>query len=74
MKINPHIIKLAANAGMSFDKYGLAFANSDHAEDGVDLEKFANLLIQECIQVAYKADNEDKVYAWYAIGKHFGVT
>jgi hypothetical protein len=31
------------------------------------------LLIKECILVARKAENEDEVYAWYAISNHFGV-
>lgn len=33
----------------------------------------ADLVINECIIVARIADNEDKVYAWYAIEQHFGI-
>ena len=50
--MNKTIKELAAKADMSFDKYGMAFANSDHNEDGVDLELFAGLLIEECAQAA----------------------
>ncbi len=36
-------------------------------------KKFAELLIEECILIARKAENEDEVYAWFAISNHFGV-
>ena len=36
------------------------------------LEQFANAIIQECVIVARKADNEDKLYSWYALEQHFG--
>ena len=38
-----------------------------------DYKKFAELLIEECILIARKAENEDEVYAWFAISNHFGV-
>lgn len=49
--MNERIKELAAQAGMHFDKYDLAFADNNHAEDGVDLEKFAELIIRECARV-----------------------
>ena len=36
-------------------------------------QRFAELLIKECIAVAAKADDEDQVYAWYAIQQHFEI-
>jgi len=69
--VNEHIKEIAALADMHFDKYDLAFADKDHAEDGVDLEKFSKLLIEKCIEIARKADNEDKVYAHWAIEQYF---
>jgi len=37
------------------------------------LRQFALSIVRECILVARKADNEDEVYAWYAISQYFGV-
>ena len=45
--MNERIKELARQAGMVNDKYGMYFAVIDHA-DGVDLEKFAELFLQEC--------------------------
>ena len=45
------------------------------AHDGVcwdfDREKFARLIIEQCIQVAKQADTEHQLYAWYAIQKYY---
>ena len=41
------IEKLAEQAGMSVDKYGLATDAENGLEDGVDIYKFAKLLIKE---------------------------
>lgn len=49
--MNERLIKLAEQAGMTDDKYGMFFALDKHNEDGVDLEKFAELLVQECIDI-----------------------
>ena len=39
-----------------------------------DLEKFTELIVRECMNVARKADGLDAEYeAWYLIKKHFGV-
>ena len=58
--MNERIFDLAKQAGMRF---GLSPAE----------QKFAELLIKECILIARKAENEDEVYSWYAISNHFGV-
>ena len=50
--MNERIEKLAEQAGMHRDKFGMYFAGGDsHNEDGVDLEKFAELIIKECARV-----------------------
>ena len=43
--------KLAKQAGMSDDKYGMFFAEVKHNEDGVDLQMFTELIIQECVNI-----------------------
>ena len=45
--MNKRIRELAAMAGMSHDQFGLFFADYNHSE-GVELEKFAELIIREC--------------------------
>jgi hypothetical protein len=41
---------------------------------GSDVEKFAELIIRECMEVARKADGLDAEYeAWYLIKEHFGI-
>ena len=40
---------LAEQAGMTDNKFGMYFAKDKHDEDGVDLEKFAELIVAECI-------------------------
>ena len=42
-------------------------------EYDIHIDAFAKAIIDEAIQVARKADNEDKEYAWFALEKHFGV-
>ena len=40
---------LAEQAGMTDNKFGMYFAKDKHDEDGVDLEKFAELIVRECV-------------------------
>ena len=47
--MNERIRELAEQAGMTDDKFGMFFAKDKHDEDGVDLEKFAELIVKECI-------------------------
>jgi hypothetical protein len=46
------IRELAEQAGMTDDKFGMYFAKDKHNEDGVDLEKFAELIVRECAGIA----------------------
>ena len=46
--MNKRIEQLAEQAGMHRDKFGMYFAGDKHNEDGVDLEKFTELLLEEC--------------------------
>lgn len=80
--MNERIRELAEQAGMSDDKFGMYFAKDKHDEDGVDLEKFAELIIKKCIsQIALigisNFENED--ISWTVetaidkIQEHFGV-
>jgi hypothetical protein len=55
--MNERIEKLALQAGMHRDKYGMYFAGDKHDEDGVDLEKFAELIVKECAGIYDKIDN-----------------
>ena len=47
--MNEQIRELAERAGMTDDKFGMFFAKDKHDEDGVDLEKFAELIVEQCI-------------------------
>lgn len=54
--MNERIRELAEQAGMTDDKFGMYFAKDNHDEDGVDLEKFAELIVRECINIACEYD------------------
>ena len=47
--MNERIKELATQAGFSKDKYGL-YWDADANAEGVDLEKFAELIIAECME------------------------
>ena len=70
--MNERIRQLAEQAGLYRDQQGLYWDSAD-PEDGVDLEKFAKLVIEECmVQVSY--DEHSPSYEGVArIAKHFGV-
>ena len=78
--MNERIKELAEQAGMTDDKFGMYFAKDfdSHCADGVDLEKFAELIVRECAKVcrdqpnvyALKADRDNCAIA---IEEHFGV-
>ena len=75
--MNKRIIELAEQAGMTDDKYGMFFAVDKHNEDGVDLEKFAMLIVAECAGI-YDAINNGNSHLGTddyleALIKHFGV-
>jgi hypothetical protein len=54
--MNERIEQLANQSGMLRDKYGLYWNAHDNPDDGVDLEKFAELLIS-----AVMAEVKDEV-------------
>jgi hypothetical protein len=85
--MNARIKELADLAGMRNDKYGMFFSK-DEDNDGVDLEKFAELIVRECIHEIqtvkdYKSGNAEPRYATgfddgmfvaiRTIEEHFGV-
>ena len=76
--MNERIKQIAWQAGMTDDKFGMFFALLNHNEDGVDLEKFAELIVKECAKAVedsiwhlprgYKAVDQAKF-----VKRHFGV-
>lgn len=66
--MNNQIEHIAMLAGFSKDKYGL-YWDDDANTEGVDLERFAKLLIQECFElVQYNSKG-----AGDNIKNHFGI-
>ena len=62
--MNERIKELALQAGRNSLPYG-----------EIELEKFADLIVQECIKVAMRSVSDDEPKeAWYLIEEHFGVT
>lgn len=52
--------------------YGYASLHDDTIV--FDKEKFAELIVQECIDIAKRADNTQPMeYAYIEIAKHFGI-
>ena len=78
--MNKRIEELAKEAGFYADKYGhclshLGDAPSD-ADDIVDLEEFAKLIVQECLELVagfYYYDDRTCHYARPRIRQHFGI-
>ena len=52
--MNERIRQLAEQAGFSKDKYDLYWDDDANAE-GVDLEKFAELIVRECLEACSRA-------------------
>jgi hypothetical protein len=76
--MNERIRQLAEQAGMTDDKFGMFFAKDfdSHCADGVDLEKFAELIVRECVEQVITGPNGPAHYAVEAairLKKHFGV-
>jgi hypothetical protein len=65
--MNERIEQLASQAGMLRDKYGLYWNAHDNPDDGVDLEKFTELIVKECAELM----PHDNLYNM--VPKHFGV-
>jgi len=70
--MNERILELAEQAGMTNDKFGMYFAKDKHDEDGVDLEKFAELFIKESIKVMMENDYHGE-WLGEKLKEHFGV-
>jgi len=72
--MNERIKQLAMKVGMTDDKFGMFFAKNNHNEDGVDLELFAELIVQECIDLLPDAcQSNNGCHASWVIKEHFGV-
>ncbi len=66
------IEKIALEAGFHKDKYGL-YWDQDANSEGVDLEKFAELIVKECAKIADSADESACEWIGGNILTHFGV-
>ena len=73
--MNELILELAKQAGMQRDKFGLYWNTHDNPNDGVDLEKFAELLVQEFLLKVTGAKIRNESYAELVerIKEDFGV-
>lgn len=69
------IRELAEEAGMRFNKHGMAWANENHLRYGVNLERFTELIVKECALVAwmYEPSSESADRIARAIYDNFGV-
>ena len=65
MKMNERIEDLAEQANLKLDELP--------DDTFIPLEKFAELIVRECIDVVEDAGGIDKYHYTGAIGKHFGV-
>jgi len=85
-RFEEQIFELAKQAGMLRDKFGLYWNAHDNPDDGVDLEKFAELIIREClgdhkerIATRYQGSDYDRAVGYgmeivyYDIVEKFGV-
>ena len=71
--MNERIRELALQAGMTDDKFGMFFAKDKHNEDGVDLEKFAELIVRECVDLCELWNITPGSRLAKEIKQHFGV-
>jgi hypothetical protein len=86
--MNERIKELAEQAGMRLDKYGLArdaeYGFEDGVDGGVDIYKFAELIVRECAKEVELSTNElsDDYHSGFNAGlmaatriikEHFGV-
>ena len=78
--MNERIKELALQAGLEFDNDLALEPEPIYYTTQKDLEKFAELIVRECVQVcADRGKHHDGLYSAWAddcskrIGKHFGV-
>jgi hypothetical protein len=73
--MNRQIKELAEQANIKHDEHNDVYYNDSY--DGIRrvwLEKFAELIVRECMTVARGADGLDATHeAWYLIEQHFGI-
>ena len=50
--MNSRIKELAEKSGLTFDRYGAYVASSLALQETINLQKFAELIVKECINVA----------------------
>ena len=72
--MNEQIEKLALQADMHRDKFGMYFAGDKHVEDGVDLEKFAELIVREVLDQVDEFSRLTKAYQKQGIDPEIDVT
>jgi hypothetical protein len=78
--MNKRMRELAEQAGMLRDKFGL-YQDARDPDDGVDLEKFAELIVRECARACLdegakwrgEQDITDFKLCARVIKEHFGV-
>ena len=72
--MNERIFELAKQADLiQWDTLPSGARTPDH-ESVVKAKKFAELIVQECINVAMRSVGDDEPKeAWYLIQEHFGV-
>jgi hypothetical protein len=72
--MNERIKELALQAGMTDDKYGMFFAKDfdSHCADGVDLEKFAELIVKACADAADMAYDARCEYVGDYVAEYMG--
>ena len=71
--MNERIKKLAEQAGLEFDGEMVLEPEPIYYTSQKDLEKFAELIVRECIKQARKDENGPAYEAVGRIAEHFGV-
>lgn len=71
-RFEEQIFELAKQAGMLRDKFGLYWNAHDNPDDGVDLEKFAELIVRECANFVDEAIGDGGIDG-RSLKEHFGV-
>lgn len=72
--MNKKINELAVKAGVTFDWDPGTSGPEVYFDRQEDFEKFAELIVAECVKVAMRSVSDDEPKeAWYLIQEHFGV-
>jgi hypothetical protein len=79
--MNERIEKLAEQAGMIVDKYGLARDAENGLDDGVDIYKFAELIVDQMLEITdahtevFQTDRDRGLieHIKKSVKQHFGV-